>query len=125
MIIAAYGFTQTVLRIPLGIFSDRLGTRKPFIVAGLLAATVSVFAHFAESPVALMLLRGLAGVAAHHGRVLPCFFELFPPARSAQAIGTITVYLNAGNTLGLLLREDSALAPTLLLLWQRVQGCLA
>ncbi|MFY9424488.1 MAG: MFS transporter [Bacillota bacterium] len=105
VIIAAYGFTQTVLRIPLGIFSDRLGTRKPFIVAGLLAATVSAFLLiFAESPVALMLLRGLAGVAAASWVAFTVLFSsYFPPARSAQAIGTITVYLNAGNTLGLLL----------------------
>ena len=35
LVIGSYGFTQMIFRIPLGILSDRLGTRKLFIIIGL------------------------------------------------------------------------------------------
>ena len=34
MVVGAYGFVQMLLRIPLGIWSDRLGRRLPFLYAG-------------------------------------------------------------------------------------------
>jgi len=35
MIIGSYGFTQMLLRIPLGIISDKMGNRKLFIISGI------------------------------------------------------------------------------------------
>jgi predicted MFS family arabinose efflux permease len=34
LVIGAYGLSQIILRIPLGVWSDRLGCRKPFILLG-------------------------------------------------------------------------------------------
>lgn len=65
IIVAAYGFTQLVLRIPIGIASDRLGRRKPFVLAGALAGALSAASMLiAPEPWVLVLGRGLAGVAA-------------------------------------------------------------
>ena len=65
VIVAAYGFTQLVLRIPIGIASDRLGRRKPFVLAGALAGALSAASMLiAPEPWVLVLGRGLAGVAA-------------------------------------------------------------
>jgi MFS family permease len=41
LIVGAYGFVQMVIRFPLGIFSDRIGKRKIFILMGLLFAGIS------------------------------------------------------------------------------------
>lgn len=65
VIVAAYGFTQLVLRIPVGITSDRLGRRKPFVLAGALFGSLSCAALLiAPQSWVLVLGRGLAGVAA-------------------------------------------------------------
>jgi len=65
VIVAAYGFTQLLLRIPIGIASDRIGRRKPFVLAGALAGALSAASMLiAPEPWVLVLGRGLAGVAA-------------------------------------------------------------
>ena len=38
--LGAYGLTQAILQIPLGLLSDRIG-RQPVIIAGLLMFTVA------------------------------------------------------------------------------------
>jgi len=40
MVLAQYGIWQAVVRLPLGIASDWIGRRKPFIVAGFLLAAL-------------------------------------------------------------------------------------
>lgn len=104
-VLASYGFTQTVLRIPLGVLSDRLRTRKPFVIAGLVVSAASGLGLvFADSPLPLLILRGLAGVAAAFWVVYPVLFSsYFPKTNSAQAVSTIMVFLTAGNTLGMYL----------------------
>ena len=37
----AYGFTQTILRIPIGIISDKLMKRKVFVLLGIICAVIS------------------------------------------------------------------------------------
>ncbi len=76
MIVGSYGLTQMVLRIPLGILSDVLKKRKPFIMAGFgfsilasagLAAT-AMLAGRENVPqwlaVAALLFRGMSGITA-------------------------------------------------------------
>ena len=65
VIVASYGFTQLVVRIPLGIASDRLGRRKPFaVLGGLVGALSCAMMLVAPQPWILLIGRGLAGVAA-------------------------------------------------------------
>ena len=64
-IAGAYGFTQMVIRFPLGILSDKLGRRKIFIQLGIVAAIAGGLLPFLfPSPITLMIGRGLGGVAA-------------------------------------------------------------
>src|SRR5512132_631677 len=61
-IVGAYGLTQLLFRIPLGVWSDRAGTRKPFVLAGLGAALVSGLGlAMAATPLWLFVFRALAG----------------------------------------------------------------
>jgi MFS family permease len=52
LIAGSYGVTQMLLRLPLGIWSDRLSRRKPFILAGIAMGGLSslVMFFFARSP---------------------------------------------------------------------------
>lgn len=65
-ITGSYGITQMLLRLPLGIWSDRLRRRKPFILAGIAVGGISslVMFLFARSPEALLIGRLMAGLAA-------------------------------------------------------------
>lgn len=65
LIAGAYGFTQMIIRFPLGIFSDRLRRRKIFVQLGIAFAALSGFLAFLfPSPFTLLLMRATGGVAA-------------------------------------------------------------
>jgi len=65
LIAGAYGLTQMIIRFPLGIFSDRLRRRKIFVQLGIAFAALSAFlAFFFPSPIMLLVMRALGGVAA-------------------------------------------------------------
>lgn len=66
LISGSYGITQMLLRLPLGIWSDRLRRRKPFIIAGIAVGGLSslVMFFFTSSPAALLIGRLMAGLAA-------------------------------------------------------------
>lgn len=65
LIVGSYGFTQMILRFPLGILSDYLEKKKIFVSLGMLFALVSSIGLMLTQNVWLILFfRGLAGVAA-------------------------------------------------------------
>jgi MFS family permease len=104
-VIGAYGFTQLVLRIPLGVWSDRSGTRKPFVLAGLVVAIVSglglALAHAGGS---LVVFRGLAGVAAATWAVFTVLFsDYFTPADPRRAMTIMQVTAGVGQIAAALL----------------------
>ena len=92
LIISSYGFAQLWLRIPLGIWSDRLGRRKPFIMLAFVIAAISGFGLWsAEDARQMLVYRGLGGVAASTWVVFTVLFcSYFPPDKGSQAIGLIT-----------------------------------
>ena len=66
LIAGSYGVTQMLVRLPLGIWSDRLSRRKPFILMGIAMGGLSslVMFFFHRSPGALLIGRLMAGLAA-------------------------------------------------------------
>ncbi len=84
MVVGSYGLTQLILRIPLGIASDRLGRRKVFVLLGFLTITVSaVGLALARTPTQMLVARGLAGVAASTWVASTVLFSGFFPASEA------------------------------------------
>ena len=64
IVIASYAIGQILLRIPVGIASDLLGRRKPFVLLAFIASSVGALGlFFAPSPFVLFLARSLTGVA--------------------------------------------------------------
>ena len=64
VISGAYGLTQFVLRIPLGVLSDRTQRRKWFVVIGALSGIVScVGLGISRDPRTFIIWRGMAGIA--------------------------------------------------------------
>lgn len=91
LLVGAYGVGQLVLRIPIGVASDRLGRRRPFVAAGLVAAILGAIAlALAGDAVGLILARGITGVAAAAWVAFTVLFAgYFAPQRAPQAISLI------------------------------------
>ena len=98
LILSSYGFTQMVLRIPLGIYSDTINKRKIFILAGILSSLVSALGMgLFPNPWALLFFRGLSGVAAAVWVPFTVLFSsYFTSEDSSKAMG----YINSFNALG-------------------------
>jgi len=101
IIVGSYGFTQMLIRFPLGIISDRLGKRKIFVLSGLFFATVSgVLVFLLPHPFALLGSRSLGGVAAASWVTFAILgASYYSPEEAAKSVG----YLNSANSLGRLL----------------------
>jgi MFS family permease len=101
VIVGTYGFTQLVLRIPLGIASDRLGKRKPFVLLGALAGAASSAALLiAPQPWVLILSRAMAGIASACWVALSVLLVTSYPQEQALKAASLTAALSgAGCTL--------------------------
>ena len=98
LIVGAYGFTQMIIRFPLGILSDRLGKRKIFVLSGLFftgAAGVVVFLF--PHPYTMLLSRSLGGVAAASWVTFAILgASYYPENEATKSVG----YVNAANAIG-------------------------
>jgi predicted MFS family arabinose efflux permease len=105
LILGSYGFTQMLIRIPLGIYSDRLNKRKIFVVLGVLLSIISSCGMwFSETPLLLLFFRALAGVsAATWVSFTVLFSSYFNQEDTAKAIGIINASNKSGQVLGMLL----------------------
>jgi MFS family permease len=118
LVVSAYGLAQLILRIPLGMWSDRLGNRRPFLALGFLANVASclVFVSVTE-PWLMVVGRLLAGVGACAWVAFSVLFaSYFPPGQAARAMSYIifcnsTSVMAATFTGGWLADQSGWLAP--------------
>ncbi len=92
MVVGAYGFVQMWLRIPLGIWSDRLGRRLPFLYAGHFFNLVGCLGlAMAPTPMYLVAFRGVLGISAATWVAFTVLFaSYFPLDQSPKAMGIVT-----------------------------------
>ena len=92
-VLAQYGLWQAIIRLPLGIFSDWLGRRKPLILLGfILAGTGAWVMGRAGGIEGLMVGRAITGLAAGSWVVMVvAFSSLFPPAEAVRATVILTL----------------------------------
>src|SRR5512133_229180 len=97
-ILGSYGFAQLVLRIPLGVWSDRLGRRKPFVLAGCAStALAAVIMGLSTDPWSMLLGRALSGVGAAAWVAFTVLFaSYFAQERSARALGLVS-FVNSAS----------------------------
>ena len=91
IVLSAYAVPQVLLRIPIGVWSDRLGKRKPLIAAGIIFTSLGAFGlAMSSDPWLLFLSRMATGVGAAMWVVFPVYFAAYYTDNdSGQSIGLI------------------------------------
>jgi len=103
-ILSSYGLVQLIMRIPIGIFSDRIGKKKPFMLFGLSSSVVSglVF-FFGKTPIIMLLGRTLAGLTASAWAIFMVNFgSYYPTDKQSKAMGVIGTTSFIGQVLATL-----------------------
>lgn len=100
-ILAQYGLWQAIIRLPLGIVSDWVGRRKPFILIGMVFAGAGAYVMgTAGEAQGVLIGRAITGLAA--GTWVPlvvAFSSLFPPKEAVRASATLTLVGSLGRVL--------------------------
>lgn len=104
LIAGAYGLTQIILRIPLGLASDRFNKRKMFIQLGLFSLGVSaLITYLNPSPVSLFLTRLTAGMGASTWVIFTIYFSKdFHANETVKSVGILQSFNAAGQLLAML-----------------------
>jgi len=106
-----YGLTQSVLQIPFGVASDRLG-RKPVIIAGLLLFIIgSIVAAIGSSIWTVMIGRALQGAGAISAAVTALIADSVRDHVITKAMALV------GASIGLTFAFSLVAAPPLTELW--------
>ncbi len=102
VIVGSYGFTQMVLRFPLGMLSSRTGRLKLYVLAGLVIGGVSSLGlALTTSAGWILFFRGLAGVAAAFWvQISSLYLSYYQQGESTQAVSRISFTQNLGTILG-------------------------
>lgn len=96
LIIGSYGFSQMIIRIPLGIASDRLNKRKFFIILGIFCCFLSGLGLWLfDSAYSMLVFRSLAGVAVSSWVAFSVLFSSY--YRSEEATKATGYLLSANN----------------------------
>jgi MFS family permease len=104
LIVGMYGLSQMLLRIPVGVLSDKFHKRKVFILFGLIFSILSGAGILISQNVTwILILRALAGAAAATWVDFTILFtSYFLKEETSKAIGTISFYNMTGQMLGIL-----------------------
>jgi len=93
----AYGLTQMILRIPLGLWTEKIG-KKRCIIAGCLLCAASSFCMLSiNHPAAFLIGRGLAGVASATWIGFTILYSSY--FRDEESVSAITM-LNVSSQIG-------------------------
>jgi MFS family permease len=96
-ITGSYGLAQLVLRIPMGMWSDHLGRRRPFVIAGCaLAALSAAGLAIAETPFTLLVSRLVGGAAASTYLAFAVLYAGYFPEAPATAVTRLQAITNLG-----------------------------
>ena len=101
IVLAQYGLWQAVIRLPLGILSDWVGRRKPFIIGGLVLAGVGAWMMGSSGSITGVLVgRAVTGLAAGSWVVMVvAFSSLFPLEQAVRATALLTLINSASRML--------------------------
>jgi MFS family permease len=91
IVLSAYAIPQVLFRIPVGIWSDRLGKRKALVASGIIFTSLGALGLAMSSvPWLLFFSRMVTGIGAAMWVVFPVYFvAYYRPEDSDKAIGLI------------------------------------
>ncbi|CAM4380415.1 MFS transporter [Paenibacillus tarimensis] len=103
LVLGSYGFTQILVRLPLGIWSDRLRRRKPFIMLGMLTGAASCFLFIIPGSAVWPLAgRVMAGICASTWVAFTVLYAgYFRSQDATKAMGTISFMTVSGQLAGM------------------------
>lgn len=104
LIVGTYGLIQMIVRLPLGIISDRYQKHKLFIIFGLMFSVLSGIGILVTNHLSwILFLRALAGAAAATWVDFTVLFtRYFAKEQTSKAIGTLSSCSTIGQMLGIL-----------------------
>jgi len=96
-----YGLWQAIVRLPLGIAADWLGSRKPFIISGLILAGLGAWLMGSANDYAGLLVgRSVTGLAAAAWvPLVVSFSSLYPIEETVRATTILTFSNSTGRVL--------------------------
>jgi MFS family permease len=97
-ILSMYGLCQALVRLPVGICTDWVGWRKPFILVGLVLTGIGAWVlGTSESVEGLMLGRAITGFAAGAWVPLVVAFSALFPAKDSIRAASFLILLQASG----------------------------
>lgn len=105
IVLGSYGLIQLLFRFPIGILSDTLGKRKPFIIMGMLTTTLSCLLFLIPNLWVWPLLgRAVAGICASTWVAFTIMYaNQFSHEEIPKAMGQISLLTVTGQMIGMLL----------------------
>jgi len=105
IITGIYGFTQLIVRIPMGVITDARSCYKTTILIGTVFTTVSSFGLiFARSAFSILFFRMLAGVAASTWLAFTVLYNAYYQAdESVTAMTNVNAFNNGGKFIAFIL----------------------
>jgi predicted MFS family arabinose efflux permease len=103
LILGSYGFVQIMLRLPVGIFSDRIRRRRPFIALGMATGALSclLFA-MGEHPGWALAGRAVSGLSASTWVAFTVLYAAYyAPKEISRAMSSISFLIVVGQLIGM------------------------
>lgn len=103
IVLSSYGLMQLLCRLPIGIFSDLMKLRKPFIIFGMIVSTISCTIFLITDSLGWILVaRTLAGLAAASWVTFTVLYpSYFSDKEVHRAMGSISFIVVLGQFLGM------------------------